>query len=104
MGSLEDSFRKQNISNMKLTVCALLFLGVLAIVRAENCGNTGDCSHVTCPENDYTLECHNHQCTCTHSTATCSNQADCTSNGSCSNGWHCVDSKCRCFHFGGNGK
>lgn len=35
-------------------------------VMAEECIDTGDCNHVTCPENDYTLHCVHHQCTCTH--------------------------------------
>jgi len=40
---------------------------VAVAVMAEECRDTGDCQHVTCPENDYVLECHNRQCTCTHS-------------------------------------
>ena len=42
-------------------------IDISAVISAEECRDTGDCTHVTCPENDYNLECHNRQCTCTHS-------------------------------------
>ncbi|KAL4222060.1 hypothetical protein ACF0H5_018102 [Mactra antiquata] len=73
---------------------------------AEECRDTNDCSHVTCPENDYVLECHNRQCTCSHTTATCSAPSDCSGTGdNCRFGWHCIDTRCRCgFGFGGLGK
>ncbi|KAL4225927.1 hypothetical protein ACF0H5_013915 [Mactra antiquata] len=83
------------------TVLALLFLGLVVAVKSENCVNTNGCQHVACPETDYILSCVNHQCTCTHPTNTCAAQDDC--NGNC-NTWHCIDGKCRCFQFGGNGK
>jgi len=38
-----------------------------AIAMAEQCDRVSECSHVTCPENDYVLECTLKQCTCTHS-------------------------------------
>ncbi|KAH3890484.1 serine protease inhibitor Cvsi-2-like [Dreissena polymorpha] len=78
---------------MKAVIC-LMVLGFCAAVMAEQCRNIQDCGHVTCPENDYVLECHNYVCTCTHVEKTCAAAADCT--GDCRFGWHCVDSKCRC--------
>ena len=41
-----------------------------AIAMAEQCDRVSECSHVTCLENDYVLECTNQQCTCTHSLLT----------------------------------
>ncbi|KAL4235929.1 hypothetical protein ACF0H5_004319 [Mactra antiquata] len=85
---------------MKVAIFALAFVAALVIVQAEECRDTGDCQHVTCPENDYTLECHNRQCTCTHRTATCALPGDCS--GKCDRDWHCIDGRCRCgFGFGG---
>ena len=36
-----------------------------ALSSAEECFGVGDCDHVSCPESNYELECHNRQCTCT---------------------------------------
>ncbi|KAL4225926.1 hypothetical protein ACF0H5_013914 [Mactra antiquata] len=85
-------------------VFALFLVGVLAIVKAEECHNAGECVHVSCPENDYSLDCHNRQCTCTHTSATCSSQNDCN-DGNCDRTQHCIDGRCRCgFGFGGIGR
>ncbi|KAL4222874.1 hypothetical protein ACF0H5_018914 [Mactra antiquata] len=86
---------------MKVTIFALAFVAAVVMVQAEECLDTGDCSHVACPENDYVLECVHRQCTCTHTTATCALPTECS--GNCNNDWHCIDGKCRCgFGFGGN--
>ncbi|KAH3874974.1 serine protease inhibitor Cvsi-2-like [Dreissena polymorpha] len=86
---------------MKAVLSAALFAFVLALAYTEECRSTADCGHVTCPENDYTLDCEHKQCTCTHTTANCTAVGDC--RGNCDRDWHCVDGRCRCgFGFGGN--
>merc|ERR1712226_130504 len=87
---------------MKLLIVAV-FCAVCAYVAAEQCRDTGDCSHVTC-DAGHALECHLRQCTCTDSSqGTCSRASDCS--GSCRHqDWHCVDGSCRCgFGIGGGG-
>ncbi|XP_052782732.1 serine protease inhibitor Cvsi-2-like [Mya arenaria] len=89
---------------MKIALSCVVVLACLALAYGEECRDTGDCSHVTCPENDYVLECHNRQCTCTHTTAMCTAATDCSAN-KCDRDWHCVDGRCRCgFGFGGQGR
>ncbi|XP_052784077.1 serine protease inhibitor Cvsi-2-like [Mya arenaria] len=86
---------------MKIALCCAVVLACLALAYGEECQNVSGCTHVTCPENDYTLECHNRQCTCTHTTAQCTAVGDCSGNR-CDRDWHCVDGRCRCgFGFGG---
>ena len=50
---------------MYLTLVTLPFS--LALSLGEQCRTEAECSHVSCPENDYVLECEQRQCTCTHS-------------------------------------
>ncbi|XP_060584388.1 serine protease inhibitor Cvsi-2-like [Ruditapes philippinarum] len=91
---------------MKVVFCCAVFVAVLALTSAEECRSVGDCDHVTCPENNYQLECHLRQCTCTQVSSTggstgCKVQSDC-GGSDCRFGWHCVDARCRCgFGFGG---
>ncbi|XP_060594542.1 serine protease inhibitor Cvsi-2-like [Ruditapes philippinarum] len=88
--------------NMKAVLCCVLLVAVLALSSAEECRSVSDCGHVTCPESNYQLECHNRQCTCSKvSSSGCRVQSDC-SGDDCRYGWHCVDGRCRCgFGFGG---
>ncbi|KAL4220404.1 hypothetical protein ACF0H5_020807 [Mactra antiquata] len=87
-----------------MKLCLLFLLGTLVYVYGETCSSATDCDFVNCPESDYNLDCHNGQCTCTHTTATCSSLSDCPSDG-CLFGMHCIDGACRCgFNIGGIGK
>ncbi|KAH3890476.1 serine protease inhibitor Cvsi-2-like [Dreissena polymorpha] len=84
---------------MKAVIC-LVVLAFCAAAMAEECRQDSECAHVTCPENDYRVDCYLRQCTCTHVTQTCAAVRDCT--GDCRFGWHCLDGSCRCgFGFGG---
>ncbi|KAH3880292.1 serine protease inhibitor Cvsi-2-like [Dreissena polymorpha] len=83
-----------------MKVAIVVFAVCIALAYAEECRDTGDCGHVTCPEQDYVLDCAHRQCTCTHTTARCVAARDCS--GQCDRDWHCVDGQCRCgFGFGG---
>ncbi|XP_060559839.1 serine protease inhibitor Cvsi-2-like [Ruditapes philippinarum] len=87
---------------MKIALFCVVFVAVFALISAEECRSTGDCGHVTCPEKDYVLDCHNRQCTCTHVQQQCTTDTSTCHDDNCHRTWHCIDGRCRCgFGFGG---
>merc|ERR1712063_231375 len=89
---------------MKAAVCLVVLCAFVALSVAEKCTSPTQCTHVSCPENDYEVDCVRNECTCTHTSAACSAKTDC-SDSNCKYGLHCIDSKCRCgFGFPTGGK
>ncbi|XP_052814155.1 serine protease inhibitor Cvsi-2-like [Mya arenaria] len=89
---------------MTIVLSCAVVLACLALVNGENCQSSGDCSHVTCPNNDWIVACSQGQCTCNHPTASCSSAQECHHilHG-CHRDLHCVDGQCACGGFGGPG-
>merc|ERR1711860_247193 len=83
-------------SKMKAILCLAVVCAIAAFAQAEMCRTISDCSHVTCSEADYKLECHNHQCTCTQTGSNNMRSAAADCSGKCNRSWHCVDQVCRC--------
>ncbi|XP_052798500.1 serine protease inhibitor Cvsi-2-like [Mya arenaria] len=79
---------------MKFLALFLLVGAVIGCVLSEECHTLLSCDHLTCA-GDWTLDCVQHECTCTHTNAaSCITTADCPA---CTDGHeHCVDNKCRC--------
>ncbi|XP_060559838.1 serine protease inhibitor Cvsi-2-like [Ruditapes philippinarum] len=80
---------------MKIALLCTVFVAVFAFIGAEQCSSNSACHHVTCPENDYNVECHLFSCTCTHVAQTCSDASDCHDDN-CHRSVHCIDGACRC--------
>ncbi|XP_052812586.1 serine protease inhibitor Cvsi-2-like [Mya arenaria] len=90
---------------MRIVLSCAVVLACLALAYGEDCQGPADCSHVTCHNGGWTLDCNAGQCTCSSQSHACTTLADCAHvpDHGCHRELHCVDGRCSCRFDGPGG-